>query len=128
MYHIDKTDWGFHLTFGGVVPESEMKSWVHESRDALSTAPESFWVFADIRKLMPLDEDAREAMVGGQRLYRTCGMERSAVIVDSMATVHQFRTIARESGIYEWERYFGPGPDAEEQALAWVRNGVDPDD
>ena len=66
-------------------------------------------------------------MIRAQKLYRDAGMTRSAVVVDSLATVLQFRRIARESGIDAWERYFNAqDPDHEERALAWLRDAADP--
>ena len=68
-------------------------------------------------------------MVAGQKLYKTAGMERSAVILNIPITTAQFRDVARQSGIYAWERCFGASTVSDWQAKAvdWVKNGVDPD-
>lgn len=128
MYRIDRQDWGYKLTFGGFVSQAEMKKWVEESRLALAQADGPFVVYVDMRSLKPLAPEVQEIMVGGQQLYQRAGMVRSAVLVPSVTTAMQFKRLAKESGIYEWERYFsGQAEDHEERAMAWLRDGADPD-
>lgn len=127
MYVIRPTDWGFHLTFRGFGSRDVMDAWVEESIDLLRDARAPFGVLADLRDLKPVPEETRPVMIRGQQLYREAGMERSAVVVDSLATVLQFRRIARESGIDTWERYFNAqDADHEARALAWLCQGSDP--
>lgn len=82
-----------------------------------------------MRDLKPLPGDAQEIMEQGQAAYKEGGMERSVVIVDSATTKMQFKRIAKESGIYDWERYVNAAetPDWREVGLAWIQDGVDPD-
>lgn len=127
MYIIRSTDWGYHLIFRGVGSRQVMEAWLEESSRLLEEVHGPFRVLADIRDLRPVPEETRPVMVLGQQLYRGAGMERSAVVVESLATVLQFRRIARDSGIDAWERYFNAQePDCEERALAWLLDGVDP--
>jgi hypothetical protein len=44
-------------------------------------------------------------MIKGQAMYRSCGMQRSCVILDDAITTIQFMRLARESGISKYERY-----------------------
>ncbi len=129
MYKIEKKPWGYKLTFDGVISAEEMKKWVEDSKKALLTAPSKFGVMVDMRNLKPLSPEAKSVMEEGQKLYKTKGMERSAVILNSAVLTLQFKKIAQESGIYQWERYIDAGkdPNAEKTAEAWITNGVDPD-
>ena len=85
-------------------------------------------LIVDMRSLAPLAPGAQEVMVSGQQLYKQRGMKRSAVVVNNAITAAQFKHLAKQSGIYEWERYFdGTHPGCLDAAIAWGRNGVDPD-
>ena len=68
-------------------------------------------------------------MVATQALYKEKGMQRSAVILNSKVTTMQFMRLAKESGIYAFERYLDASAMADwgKVAVAWVKDGVDPD-
>ena len=127
MYIIEKKIFGYKLTFEGFMLAEEMRAWVEESREVLKTAPASFGVFVDMRSLKPLPADAQAYMQEGQKLYRARGMARSVVIVDNAVTKIQFKRIARETGIYEWERYIDASdtPGWEQAGIDWVQDGKD---
>lgn len=129
MYNIERTDWGYQLTFGDFIKEPEMQKWVGESTEVLKAAKPGFGVLVDMRTLKPLPPEAQTAMQTGQKLYKTKGMVRSAVILSNKLLTLQFQRIAQETGIYEWERYIDAEATANwyEQGVAWVRDGVDPD-
>lgn len=128
MYKIEREPWGFKLTFAGYIDKDEMEAWVAESERAVDGVSGSFGVFVDMRDLKPLAPEVQEVMVGGQAFYKAAGMERSVVIVDSAITAMQFKRLARESGIYEWERYVSSTEDDYEAvAMEWLTAGVDPD-
>ncbi len=129
MYTIEQKNYGFKLTFAGFMSADEMQKWVAESKKALENAPNSFGVFVDMRKLKPLPGDARQIMEKGQKLYQQNGMVRSVVILDDVITKNQFKQIAQDSGIYEWERYIDASsmPNWEEAGIAWIESKVDPD-
>jgi len=63
------------------------------------------------------------------RWVRAQGMERSAVIVANALTKMQILRLAKEVGVYAYERYFDASVDAEweAKALAWIEQGTDPD-
>ena len=104
MYKIDKKDYGYLLTFSGMVNLEEMSKWVEDSKKALTGAPSSFGVIIDMRDLKPIAEDVKKKMEEGQILYKEKGMARSAVILSSAVLTLQFKRIAQESGIYKPER------------------------
>ena len=129
MYKIRKELYGFHLTFSGLIDVDEMEKWVTELKDVLATADEEYGVFVDMRDLEILPPESQPAMKRGQKLAKKLGMVRSVVILSDEVTTMQFKRIAKETGIYEWERYIDAGtePNWEEVGLAWVIEGIDPD-
>ncbi|MEZ5357852.1 MAG: hypothetical protein R3F48_03410 [Candidatus Zixiibacteriota bacterium] len=129
MYKIEKTDFGFKLTFADKIPPAEMRQWYNESREILTSQSAPFYVFVDMRTLQPLGKEERETMEAGQKMYKDSGMERSVVILKSMVIGEQFKHLAKKSGIYEWERYIISEvcPEWEQVAMDWLIRAVDPD-
>lgn len=106
-----------------------MENWVSESRELLEGQNMDFGVFVDMTQAKPIDTETRHIMSRGQKLYRSKGMKRSAVVLNSTIATLQFREIAKQSGIYECERYVDASKvdNWEEQGLKWVIDGIDPD-
>lgn len=129
MHQISKTPYGFHLVFAGHITSAEMELWVKESRESLAKQSKPFSVLVDMRELKPLPPEVRTIMEQGQEAYKKGGMTRSAVVLHSSMLAMQFKNIAKESGIYAWERYVNTEehPDWEPLALGWVEKGIDPD-
>lgn len=129
MYKIEKKGYGFKLAFGGSMKVDEVKRWVEESKTALVGAPKEFGVLIDMRTLQPLLEDAQTHMKEGQKLYKAKGMLRSVVILNSPIVTLQFKRIAKETGIYAWERHIDASAvtDWEKVGIDWISKGIDPD-
>ena len=129
MYLIKKTDYGFRLTFGDTIPGEEMAQWARDFSAAVDDIQGDFTVFVDMRSLQMLSKFAQDHMKKGQSAAREGGMLRSVVILSSPKIKMQFISIAKESGIYEWERYIDAStePDWEEKGMQWILNSVDPD-
>jgi hypothetical protein len=129
MYKIEKKSSGFLLTFGGNIDAAEMQRWADESKKVLATAQAPFGVIVDMRTLKPLSPEVQGIMVGGQGLYKQTGMQRSAVVLNDTITTIQFKRLAQQSGIYSFERYIDASatPDWTKVAVAWVKDGADPD-
>ena len=128
MYKIERKAAGYYLTFSGLIPKEEMRRWVEDSRRALEPEAGPFGVIVDMTALSPVPPEVQEILVEGQRLYKERGMVRSSVVVNSAATARQFMGLAKTSGIYLWERYMdGSNRNCFATALAWVKDGVDPD-
>jgi hypothetical protein len=51
------------------------------------------------------------------------------VILENAVITLQFRRLAKETGIYNWERYIDASKhkDWEKIGLDWVERGIDPD-
>ncbi len=129
MYHIDKKPYGLHLTFAGHIPKHEMERWQQEITEVLAAMDAQLGVFVDMRDLELLPPESRPAMMVGQRTARKHGMQRSVVILRDKITALQFKGIAKETGIYAWERYIDADaePNWEQVGLDWILNAVDPD-
>ncbi len=129
MYKIEKQNYGYKLTFGGQIGLEEMSVWVNEAKAALEGQSGSFSVFVDMRELLPLAPESQQEMTKGQALFKQKGMARSVVILNNALTTMQFKRLAKESGIYEWERYIDASKTAnwEEAGIAWLTQGTDPD-
>lgn len=129
MYQIEARPFGFQLTFGGIIDRAEMSKWLDDSRRALGGAPRTFGVVIDMRTLAPLAPDVQSIMVEGQKAFLAAGMQRSCVILASKITAMQFRRLAHDSGIDAFERYLDAQstPDWSRVAVAWVKDGVDPE-
>lgn len=129
MYKIEKTDFGYYLTFSGEMNLAEMTQWFNDSKDVLETASRSFGVFVDMRELHLLEADAQKEMQSGQRYYKKVGMKRSIVILNNPILTIQFKRIALQSGIYDTERYIDASSISnwEEIGMDWVKQGIDPE-
>ncbi|SDC84045.1 hypothetical protein [Natrinema hispanicum] len=129
MYTIERTDFGFQITFAGKMDEAELHEWINDSRAALQDSPDEFGVLVDMRDLKLLNDDEQQLMRDGQQHYQDAGMVRSSVILDSAILTLQFRRLAKESGIYDWERYINAGTtdDWYQQAVDWLVDEIDPD-
>ena len=129
MYKIEKKNYGYKLIFDANINLPEMSDWVEDARKNLVDAKNEFGVFVDMRGLRPLSIDSQSKMQEGQILFKEKGMIRSVVIVASATIKMQFQRIAKETGIYEWERYIdsSSSKDWEEIGINWISKGIDPD-
>ncbi len=129
MYKIEKKSYGLKLTFGGFIQADEMQNWVNDSGKELGNLASGFGVFVDMRDLKPLPPDAQEVMQVGQIAFKQKGMKRSVVVLANAIVTMQFKRIAKETGIYEWERYIdaSSNPNWESIGEAWITKGTDPD-
>jgi hypothetical protein len=85
---------------------------------ALAGITGKFGVLVDMRMLKPLKPEAQGVMVEGQRAYKQHEMQRSAVAVANAIIALQFKRLAEESGIYQWERYIDASATAEWKKIA----------
>jgi len=129
MYRIEKANWGYRLTFGGSCTVEEIAEWLEESQKILADQEEEFFVFVDMRTIIPLSREAQVHIQEGQKLYKQRGMLRSVVILSSPVVAAQFQRIAGETGIGRWERYLDASTvsDWEEVGMDWLLKAVDPE-
>jgi hypothetical protein len=106
-----------------------MESWLEASRETLASMEPGFAVLVDMRGLDLISPEVKTLFEYGQRYYLHKGMSRSVVIVANSTLAVQFKRIALQSNIYDWERYLDASTlvNWEQLALDWVRHAVDPD-
>jgi len=105
-----------------------MMEWFEKSKDHLYNQKKEFCVFIDMRTLLPLDTETQAVMEMGQRLYREFGMIRSVVILDNIHLTNQFKQIAKDSMIFNNERYLDIShfSNWEETGENWLVNQIEP--
>ncbi len=129
MTKIEKTEFGFKLIFEDVVNIDQMNEWLNESKLTLPDTSEDFFVLVDMRNIKPISIMTRNKFDEGQRLYKERGMVRSVVILNSPIVKRQFQEIAKQSGIYEWERYIDASTESDWERIGvnWLLHASDPD-
>jgi SpoIIAA-like len=129
MNNIEVKNYGFKLVFTGQIKTEEMQEWIEKSKKKLLNSPREFGVLIDMRTLKPLAPEAQVYMIEGQKLYKQKGMKRSAVVINSATTKMQFQRLAKDTGIYEWERYIDASttPNWEKVGESWIIDSIDPD-
>lgn len=128
MYKIEVRSSGFIFTFAGVVEAKEMKQWHDEAISKLTDfdTSQEFGAIINMSKLQPLSPEAQGFVEKIQKTFKEAGLKRTAVILPNVIIEMQFTRIAKQSGIYENERYFNDeSPNAIENAIQWVKHGID---
>jgi len=130
MFEIEKTTYGLKLVFKGFIEPEEMKKWVRELKKAVDNLPQEFYIFVDMQELTPLPKESQPLLEEGQKYARQNGMVRSVVIISSLISKLQCIRIAKETGIYKWERYIDSSSTAnyEKLAMDWLLHAKDPDE
>jgi len=128
MYEIKKSKLGeylaYNLTFDGYMNPTEMQAWYDDAKHELVSSPKEFVVKVDMRHLSPLCPESQVIMQKGQTLYRDSGMARSAVLLNNDLLRYQFEQIARNSGIFKWERYYSNSDSGSGEAMNdWLLDG-----
>ena len=128
MYKITKTHYGKKLSFSGYIKLDEMQKWYEESEQMLSHSNGKLGIFVDMRDLHALPQDSKSVYKKGQKLYKSKGLTRAAVILNSAITTMQFINAAKETGVHECSRYIDATTvqDWEKQGLDWIVKGVEP--
>ena len=129
LYSIEKRSYGLGLSLGGIIGVEELSCWLDDLCRAVNEQPDGFCVYVDMRTLVPLETEGQILVHKAQRYAKHNGMARSVVILSSPVTTTQFKQIAMDTGIYEWERYIDASRHSNWQQLAldWVERAIDPD-
>lgn len=132
MFTIETTSYGIKVRREGFPADEESRELLTQYLKALENAKRSMKAFGhmfDLRGFKPGGPETQEIIKTIMQKFKEAGGVRSGVILDSPIAVMQIRRLARESGIYAWERYVDPEthPDFEQKAIAWIEYGEDPD-
>ena len=129
MFKIEKKPYGYHITLEGFIQEEEANDWLQESRKILLSAPKDFCVFVNMMDLKPMSAESSALIEQGQKEFKLKGLKRSVVVLANPITKMQFKRVAKQSGIYEWERYLDVASTSDYESVGekWLVEGIDPD-
>jgi len=129
MHKIEVTNYGVKVTLNGFIQTEEALEWFTKMKEALKKTSRGFKVFVDMRGFKPATQNVQKYFVDIQKEFKDYGMSKSVVILDNEVAVLQLKRTAKESGIYEHERYITPenNPNWESQAMDWILKNIDPD-
>lgn len=130
MYQVQVTEFGFRFTFEDFIKQEEMQAFYDESLKALKDSGRTaYGVLVDMRNLKPLPPESKAIVEKCQRAFKEGGLVRSALLLSNPITTMQFKRIAKESGVYKWERFVdgSENENPEKIALDWIVNQIDPD-
>lgn len=129
MLNYELTDYGVHFALSGKVTLDDIQEFSDRFHDFLDSTKGGFCVLADFKGVELISSKGKEIIAICQKDARKCGMLRSVVIVKDTVTKYQFKTIARQTGIYVWERYIDASKHKnwEELAMGWLIEAYDPD-
>jgi hypothetical protein len=129
MHDIEHHAFGYYVRLAGQLTVGELLEWLAVIERTLAEVRPGFGLILDLRALQPLSQNARRMLSRGMQIFQRRGLYRSAVIVHKASTRHEFTRLAKESGVYQWERYFSEEDDLSwiSQAEAWITAGTDPD-
>lgn len=124
-----KTRYGFRVNAPGFVTLPEAREWFADLKRLVGQPDKPFGLMVDIRGQRANPPDAQEVIKEAMTWMKKAGLVRSAVILDSAVAKIQTTRLARNSGIYAWERYLDASKDLdwEKKAVDWIVHGIDPD-
>lgn len=129
MYTMERTTYGLFIKVRDSLSKAEAEQWVKDLKAATTEINGEFGVIADLRQVLILSPESKDAVQAGEMYAREHGLVRSVIILGDEITAQQMKGIARCSGVYEWERYIDATgePNWEQVAVDWILNAVDPD-
>ena len=130
MYKIEIKDYGFKFTFAGFIKEFEMQEYFDKAEKTLADSGlTEYCVMVDNRDLKPLPPESKAIIDKAQRMFKQGGLIRSVLLLNNPVTTLQFKRIAKETGVYEYERFIDASQtdNYEEVGRAWLTDAIDPD-
>jgi hypothetical protein len=121
--------YGLRSAIFGFFTLEEANDWRKDYERIVPTLQPGFGQLVDLRDKKAYTPEVNQVIQDVMRYVREGGMARSAVVLSSAMTKMQISRLAKETGMYEYERYFDATADKdwERKALDWIQNGVDPD-
>jgi len=122
------TPFGYRTAISSPFTPAEATVWFADVKRIVG-APHKFGQFIDLRGQKAASDDTNVIIQDAMKWVREQGMERSAVVVANSVTKMQILRLAKEVGMYAYERYFDASvePEWEAKATAWIEKGTDPD-
>lgn len=104
----------------------EATEYANEVRNAVDATAGSFCVFADLREMDTLPQEAGERIGELMGYCNSEGMDRSVSVVETAIDSMQFSRLSEAAGINERVINATETASWEEDALAWLTEGVEP--
>jgi len=132
MSDVEAVPYGLTFHSKGFATAEDAKAWLEDYRAVLKVLAQKgkpFGQFADLRGYKPRAPEAQAYIAESMKAFKAAGGQRSIVLFDSRLASMQIKRLAKDSGLYEWERYIDTEtyPDFEKVVLAWLNEGKDPD-
>jgi hypothetical protein len=124
-----RTEYGFRVNAPGYITPPEAIAWFEDLRNKVALKKgRPFGLLVDIRSQKANPPETQETIKQAMMWLRQSGMTRSAVVLDSAVARLMMVRMAKQSGVYDWERYIDAGkdPDWETKALGWIVHGHEP--
>ncbi|MCB1144087.1 MAG: methyl-accepting chemotaxis protein [Leptospiraceae bacterium] len=129
MYTIELTNFGFRIILSGSLTPDELDRWISDSEARVKeNTLQNFHVFLDLKEISNLDESLIKHIERFQRVFRSKGMIRSAIIVNSFQNKKILQKIFKKSQFAKFNRIIdsNKNPYWEEGALNWLIREIDP--
>jgi len=121
------TDYGYTSKFTGMLSLEEANDWFDDVKKTIA-GKSSFGQLIDLRGQKAQSPETNQVVQDAMAYVIEHGMKRSSVVLSSTVMKMQIQRLAKEVGMYAYERYFDPSDEQwETKALAWIVDGTDPD-
>jgi hypothetical protein len=122
------TSFGYRTTISSPFTPAEATAWFADVKRVVGK-PHTFGQLVDLRGQKTTTPESNAIVESAMEWVRAQGMNRSAVVLSSAITKMTIMRLAKEAGMYAYERYFDASSDPawETKALAWLEHGTDPD-
>jgi hypothetical protein len=128
MYRIEKTDYGFYITFSGRMSEAEAVQFKEEVENMLPSLAQSWSSIIDLRTWIPAEPKVLMFLEQVERFSRDHGLKRRAIIAHSPVIKSQASQLSFVSETNDLERFIDASKveNWEELAVGWAAHGVEP--
>ena len=128
MYNIERTYYGFYITFKGRMSEAEAMQFVEEVESILPTLDKPWSSIIDLRTWVPATQTVLMLLWQAEQLAKDHGLQRRAIIAHSPVVKAQALRLSFASETNSIERFIDASKieNWEEQAIGWAAHGVEP--
>ncbi|MBJ6762446.1 hypothetical protein JGU66_16875 [Myxococcaceae bacterium JPH2] len=124
-----RTEYGFRANASGYITPAEANAWFDDLRAKVAIKKgRPFGLMVDIRGQKANPPETQEIIKQAMGWLRQNGMVRSTVVLDSAVARLMMVRMAKQTGVYQWERYLDASKDTEWEAKAidWIVHGHEP--
>jgi hypothetical protein len=128
MYKIEKTYYGFYITFSGIMNDAEAAQFKAEVEGILPSLRKSWSSVIDLQNWIPAEPKIQKLLSQVERLSKNHGLQRRAIILRSPVINAQVTRLSFKSKTNEIERRINASKveNWKEQAIAWAVHGAEP--